>query len=345
MSIILNAILKNKKVEQIPLTVSSPILHICMRDTVAKLNLRNDIEHIIFPYNIPVSDYNIRTIESLHFVTRGEIHVLARDLLIHNLHPKQNYYLHVDDPNTKHINLLKECFKDTNLHILNTNIGRCHSTSQWNRDCLIAVDFDIEKYRKLKNFKNILWYGKYNHGRIHVKNPISQKYNIKEVSIDFSKQKILDVMIENQCFCVLSLDGSAHQCYRDVELGLGRVFNLRHTSADFDISANGGIYLARSHQEIFERINEIRQDISNENYVKLDKAFDFFKGTTNIINIINKRPCVHPHQHPFYSINQVEAISRILSLDINSLLSSKEVHEMSTAQEWENIVNKFLSTV
>lgn len=341
---VLNTLLKNKKVEHIqvkanrsknsnqPLTLQKKLQTI--------LSDRKDIESVFFYPRVPVADYNLKHVKNIHFFHTGEIYHDKYFYIPTNLNKEQNFYIHIDDP-SQHIIEEYQNIAPVNFKIVPTSIGRCYSMCLFDRVKFTQNVVNTEKYKKLKNFKNILYYGKMHFGRKETLDVIKKitKREIKEVHIDFNNQALIDIMIENECFCVLSLDGSVNQCFRDMEIGLSKVFNLKLTRALFDISANGGIYISHTPDELMYKIQQIENDINNEDYTMLNKAFAFFSSTTNIFNIT--KPFVYTDHMQHYSLQQIEALTISLSLNINDLLLS--ANNIKTFEEWKLCVDTFFN--
>lgn len=144
------------------------------------------------------------------------------------------------------------------------------------------------KLRKLKNYQKILWVGQegIKGGRSHLIEQLQKELNVEIVHTRQAIPKqvsFLDVLIEHECFCVLSLDGLTHQCYRDTYLGFEYVPNFKYTAhTGSDISAGNSIYLATNMKEAAIQLQLLKQDLHDENYSKLIKNHKFMVNARHL---------------------------------------------------------------
>jgi len=139
---------------------------------------------------------------------------------------------------------------------------------------------NIRKLKKLKKFKKILWVGQTWSGiRSNLIEEIQKELNVEIVSTEQVIPKhisFLDALIQHKCFCVLSLDGGTHQCFRDTYLGFEYIPNLKYTAhTGSDISAGNSIYLATNMNEAAVQLQRIKQDLHDEDYSKLIRNHKF----------------------------------------------------------------------
>ena len=190
---------------------------------------------------------------------------------------------------------------------------------------------NIDKLKKLKTFNKVLWVGHPGRGlRSKLLNTLQQELNIKIVE---STQKIpkvqsfIDALIENECFCALSLDGSTVQCFRDTYLGVEYVPNFKYTNLKCaDFTAGNTIYLATNTQEAVSQLQLIKQDLTNENYNKLIKNNKFMMNAASL------------YRRKF--LNDFVTMALVYkNINIENLILHPLSSELTTKDEWNALLS------
>jgi len=313
------------------------------------INIRKDkkIKSVLICSN-SIGDYRIPSyIKNIYFLYRKK-ELGMYPAWIPKVNTEQNFYLFVERSHQVILDEIHKCIQP-NIKLIPSIIGFYGMCS----DALHTVKYpelraknitNHLKFKELKKCEDILWYGQ--EVEIANRNHIPRKLVIQNLQnnyiakiihtdsyIDLKKKSLIDILIENNCFCVLSLDGCTAQCYRDTELGLSKIFNLKHTSLQADISAANSIYLSRNINEFKQNILEIKKDISLENYSKLFTAEKYMR------NLFLFRKFHFSSQ----ALLTVESLSYIMNLNINKLILHDSINEKISEDEIFNLYNSFLN--
>jgi len=297
-----------------------------------------------------IGDYSIPShVKDIYFFYRHK-EIGLYPAWIPKVNTEQNFYLFVERPHQVIINTLYKLIQP-NIKLISSIIGfygMCSPgthTVKYNDIKEKNFTLDYLKYKELEKFENILWYGqnvhiefgdtKYNRKLVIQELQENHLAKIKHADsyIDLKTKSILDVLIENKCFCVLSIDGFTAQCYRDTELGLSKIFNLKHTFLQADISAANSIYLSRNIDEFNQNILEIKKDIFLQKY---DKLFIAEKYMRNLFLLRQ----LHQTSQALFT---VETLACIMNLDINELILHDSINENISEEEVFNLYNSFLN--
>jgi hypothetical protein len=253
------------------------------------LNEYSSTESIAFDGNVHVGDYNIPNfVKNVYFTIPNREFFYNQGLYNFNVleNKSQNFYIYVSGPTPDKLKYLEGyCpsnvkFIPGKLSLLGCLHGRYIDKSVSNLDSnklfiSKALEKDFLKYKKLKNFNKILFMGS---PHMHRLNDIKQIESHTGCSIevlnnfDLFEKTILDFLIEKESFCLLSLDGTLSNCYRDNETGFAKIFNLKYTHIDSNISTKNGIYMCNTLEGCDEQIKKIKKDIQEENYDQLERA-------------------------------------------------------------------------
>jgi len=147
---------------------------------------------------------------------------------------------------------------------------------------------NIKRIKELKGKKNIFWYGRDGQHRGRIIKEIEEKgYNVIRGKIDFSKENLFDKLVENDCFCSLSIDGGSWGCYRDFELAYYGIpcIKISHGHDFCDLSYDDGFYCAdRSRIEsIVNAIEMCKTEVNLGNATRLKRAKKYAEGLYKIV--------------------------------------------------------------
>lgn len=255
-----------------------PATDVIFNSTVSVLNantIKTNNIYYIYPDHDPYIEFFHRKPIVLDDIQNGSKHFFV----IRNITQQFLDYYNCNYKNTKLLPGLVSFYGELSRH----NCTPTSANTKIDADVFFNLNnHNYEKYQKLKEFNQILWTGRLHFNRkltIEKLNTLTEfKIKCLDDPVNFNEKSYIDVLLEHQCFCSLSLDGSTAQCNRDTELGIAKIPNLKFTSMQENISANGSIYLARSESEYVSRVNEIREDIGKQNYSKLEKGFNYMKN-------------------------------------------------------------------
>jgi hypothetical protein len=236
-------------------------------------------ENFLFPIDLPV--------KNIIFVSRNEDSVYFIDPKYFK--PEINYFIYTVFPSVQFYSLnIKKTNIPNNLKFLPSQTSWYgHFAPNDTLHSIISMNptLDTNKLKKLKDYNRILWTGRNTPSRNNALNLIQNstqyqivatKWSPTEREFEAKRDRYIDFLIEHECFCALSLDGVTAQCYRDSEICLSYIPNLKYTEiSDLDCSAGGSIYSAHSVQDLSKQIINIKQDLESENYSKLIMARSF----------------------------------------------------------------------
>jgi hypothetical protein len=265
-------------------------------------------------------------VKNIVIVVTSERDLYFIDTAFINNHTSHNFFMFFAYPSIYWLNKIQHLYVQDKIKFLYSKVGfygvvKNHS-SRIQLIQKLNPSINIEKLKQLKQFKNVYWAGSINGNRQFDINFIrDQGINVYcEPPNRFApdKSRYIDQMIKHQCCCVLSLDGHTVQCYRDAEIGLNFVPNLKFTQAqDLDISANNTIYSANNSQILLEQISKIQNDINTENYSNIENNYTY-------MNTIQQTPLlVSWHLQAIFEYSNVNINNLITS--VTSPLSDKEL--------------------
>ena len=306
--------------------------------------LQNSKKHIkdLILNDVYPGEYHLPNVTNVHFIrdTGVELKNDRKLFLSKNSfeNSSQQFFIHISHAGNYHINQYNN-YLSSNVKLIPSKIsfyGQLRRIKAFQLEKL-NDKFDPNKYKKLKNCKNILWAGNIHRDR-QADLDFLQKHSLCPIVcspeyIDFRKQSYIDVLLQHDSFCALSLDGVTPQCFRDTELGLSRVFNLKYTRATQDISANNTLYVSRNIEEFNSHILQIKKSIFDEDYTSLHKSHLYMKN----LHIL--------HRKGFFT-DFLEVCCELRGVSLDNLILHNNVGEKINDKQWNKIVrNKFYERI
>jgi len=303
----------------------------------SKKHVKDLILHDIYP-----GEYHLPNVTNIHFIRTTRLELKNDRKLFLNKRSFENscqqFFIHISHSGNYHIDQYNN-YLPNNVKLIPSKMsfyGQLSTTTAFQIKEL-NHKFDLNKYKKLKSCKNILWVGKIRMNR-QADLDFLQKHSLCPIVcpqeyIDFKKQSYIDVLLQRDSFCTLSLDGVTPQCFRDTEIGLSRVFNLKYTRAAHDISANNTLYVSRNIEEFNSHILQIKKNIFDEDYASLHKSHLYMKN-------------LHMLRSKGFFTDFLEVCCEMRGISLDDLILHDDVNEKIDDKQWSKIVhNKFYHNI